>query len=111
MSPVICSAAVAAVMGSVGVEVVKPDKGVCVTVVTGVSMVTGTAMVTGVRGSGLTMAQVAGRLLPVPAPMASELRITRKCVLSEGVMVTVFGSSAHSFLVTWNGQDLVWLHQ
>lgn len=32
--------------------------------------------------------------------MASEQRITRKCVFSEGVMVNVFGSDL-SFLLTW----------
>ncbi len=59
--------------------------------------------VTGVRGSGLTMVQPgvpeASSLSSVC--MASELRMTLKWVFSEGIMVTVFGSSTFSFFETW----------
>lgn len=59
------------------------------------------------RGSGLTMVHTDGDdtpppfLISVSASMASELRMTRKWVLSDGVMVTVFSGSGFSFLVTW----------
>ncbi len=60
----------------------------------------------GVRGSGLTMVHTEEEAPPsfsisVSFSMASELRMTRKWVLSDGVMVTVFSSSGFSFLVTW----------
>lgn len=61
--------------------------------------------VTGVRGSGLTMLHTEERAASsfstsVSFSMASELRMTRKWVLSDGVMVTVFRGSDFSFLVT-----------
>lgn len=63
-------------------------------------------MVTGVRGSGLTMvhteeAAPSSFATCVSFSIASELRMTRKWVLSDGVMVTVFSGSGFSFLVTW----------
>lgn len=78
-------------------EAMAPTEG------SGISAVTGA---TGVRGSGLTMV-LNEEAPPLPLSssvsfsMASELRITRKCVLSDGVMVTVFRSSGLSFLVIW----------
>lgn len=70
---------------------------------TGVTVVIG---VIGVRGSGLTMVHTeedatSPLSISVSSSMASELRMTRKWVLSDGVMVTVFSSSGFSFLVTW----------
>lgn len=60
--------------------------------------------VMGVRGSGLTIVHTEGESssfsASLSASMASELRITRKWVLSEGVMVTFFSGSGFSFLVT-----------
>lgn len=58
------------------------------------------------RGSGLTTVRFGGGAPPpssssVPLCMASELRITRKWVLSDGVMVTVFSASGFSFLLNW----------
>lgn len=64
---------------------------------------TGVTVVTGVRGSGLTIAgKDTSSSLPVSLSfcIASELRMTRKWVLSDGVMVTVLISSAFSFLGT-----------
>lgn len=66
----------------------------------------GATVVTGVRGSGLTMVhneEGASSSFSISASfcMASELRMTRKWVFSDGVMVTVFRSSGFSFLVTW----------
>lgn len=60
----------------------------------------------GVRGSGLTMAgpHTGSREVcrpPASTSMASELRMTLKCVLSDGVIVIVLGSSEGSFLLTW----------
>lgn len=61
-------------------------------------------MAVGVRGSGLTMVQtgrtVSSFSVSASFSMASELRMTRKWVLSDGVMVTVFRDSCLSFLVT-----------
>lgn len=63
---------------------------------------------TAARGSGLTTVR-SGRGPPsssssvprqVSLCMASELRMTRKWVLSDGVMVTVFSASGFSFLLT-----------
>lgn len=39
----------------------------------------------------------------VEAAMALELRMTRKCVVSEGVMVTVFSDSDLSLRLTCDG--------
>lgn len=65
----------------------------------------GVTVVIGVRGSGLTMVHTEELLssfsFSVSFSMASELRMTRKWVLSEGVIVTVFTGSGFSFLVTW----------
>lgn len=65
----------------------------------------GAAAVVAARGSGLTTVRSGGGAPPssssVPLCMASELRITRKWVLSEGVMVTVFSASGFSFLLNW----------
>ena len=62
-------------------------------------------VVIGVRGSGLTIVHTeeapSSFLISVSFSMASELRMTRKWVLSDGVMVTVFRGSGLSFLVTW----------
>lgn len=75
-----------------------------ITVLADSSAFTGVTVVTGVRGSGLT---IVGKEPPSSFPMsasfciASELRMTRKWVLSDGVMVTVFRRSGLSFLVTW----------
>lgn len=56
-----------------------------------------------VRGSGLTILQT-GSVVLCPSldssSMASVLKITLKCVFSEGVMVNVFDSDL-SFLLTW----------
>ncbi len=76
-----------------------------VTVLTDVRGFTGVTVATGVRGSGLTMVQTEETALfsftlSVSFSMASELRMTRKWVLSEGVMVTVFRGSGLSFLAT-----------
>lgn len=67
---------------------------------TGVTVVRAAA-----RGSGLTTVH-SGRGPPsssgprwVSFCMASELRMTRKWVLSDGVMVTVFSASGFSFLL------------
>lgn len=49
------------------------------------------------RGSGLTTVHSTPRR--VSLRMASELRMTRKWVLSDGVMVTVFSASGFSFLL------------
>lgn len=59
----------------------------------------------GVRGSGLTTVRSGGEPPSsfagcVSLCMASELRMTRKWVLSDGVMVTVFSGSCFSFLLT-----------
>lgn len=59
-----------------------------------------------VRGSGFTILQMGSVVLSPPldsSSMASVLKITLKCVLSEGVMVNVFGSDL-SFLLTWMQQ-------
>lgn len=69
--------------------------------------ITGVTVVIGVRGSGLTMVHKEEEAPPplsisVSFSMASELRMTRKWVFSDGVMVTVFSSSGFSFLVTWS---------
>lgn len=56
-----------------------------------------------VRGSGFTILQTGSVLLSPSldsSSMASVLKITLKCVFSEGVMVKVFGSDL-SFLLTW----------
>lgn len=62
----------------------------------------GSMGVTAARGSGLTTVH-SGRSSSVPRwvsfCMASELRMTRKWVLSDGVMVTVFSASGFSFLL------------
>lgn len=61
--------------------------------------------VIGVRGSGLTTVH-SGAEPPSSFPtsvsvcMASELRMTRKWVFSDGVMVTVLTGSGFSFLLT-----------
>ena len=54
-----------------------------------------------VRGSGFKIWQM-GSVGPAvdSSSMASELKITLKCVFSEGVMVNFFGSDL-SFLLTW----------
>lgn len=56
-----------------------------------------------VRGSGFTMLQMGSVVLCLSlessSSIASELRMTLKCVFSEGVMVNVFGSDL-SFLLT-----------
>lgn len=62
-------------------------------------------MVIGVRGSGLTMVHAkeeapSSFAICVSFSIASELRMTRKWVLSDGMMVTVFSGSGFSFLVT-----------
>lgn len=64
----------------------------------------------GVRGSGLTMVRSGGEPFTVCVSlcMASELRMTRKWVLSDGVMVTVFSGSSFSFLLTWTS-SIGWL--
>lgn len=77
-----------------------------VMVLTDVRGFTGVTVVIGVRGLGLTMVHTEDEApssfsTSVSFSMASELRMTRKWVLSDGVMVTVFSSSAFSFLVTW----------
>lgn len=96
-----------------GVEVVTQDVrtstgsvGVMglIAMLTDSSGLTGVPLVTGVRGSGLTMAgKDTSSCFPASLSfcMASELRMTRKWVLSDGVMVTVFISSVFSFLGTW----------
>lgn len=76
-----------------------------VTVLTDARGFTGVTVATGVRGSGLTMVHTEEEApssfsISVSFCMASELRMTRKWVLSDGVMVTVFSSSGFSFLVT-----------
>lgn len=56
-----------------------------------------------VRGSGFIILQMGSLVLSVSldsSSMASVLKITLKCVFSEGVMVNVFGSVL-SFLLTW----------
>lgn len=65
----------------------------------------GDAVVIGERGSGLTTVHSEEEIQSsfpgsVSFCIASELRITRKCVLSDGVMVTVFINSGLSFLMT-----------
>lgn len=87
--------------GSVGVTGLTE-----VTVLTDARGLTGVIVVMGVRGSGLTMVHTEEEVrssfsISVSSSMASELRMTRKWVLSDGVMVTVFRSSGFSFLVTW----------
>lgn len=88
--------------GSVGVIGLIED-----TVLTDERGIAGVTVVTGVRGSGLTMVHTDEEEAPpsfsmsVSFCMASELRMTRKWVVSDGVMVTVFRSSGFSFLVTW----------
>lgn len=62
-------------------------------------------MGTGVRGSGLTTVHTEEEaatsfVTRVSFSMASELSMTRKWVLSDGLMVTVFSGSGLSFLVT-----------
>lgn len=68
---------------------------------------TGVKAATAVRGSGLTTVH-SGRGPPsssssaprwVSLCMASELRMTRKWVLSDGVMVTVLSASGFPFLL------------
>ena len=94
--------------GSVGV------RGGCTSTGVGERTTGPTAALVGVCAWGLMMAQ-AGRSPPPPMPLAiilggpgsnslciaSELRMTRKWVLSDGVMVTVLGSSYRSFLGAW----------
>lgn len=80
--------------GSVGASGLTEDIGL-----------TGVTVVTGVRGSGLTMLHTEEEVASsfstsVSFSMASELRMTRKWVLSDGVIVTVFTGSDFSFLVT-----------
>lgn len=89
--------------GSVGVIGLIED-----TVLTDDRGFTGVIVVTGVRGSGFTMVHTDEEeeappsfSMSVSFCMASELRMTRKWVLSDGVMVTVFRSSGFSFLVIW----------
>lgn len=78
-----------------------------VTVLTDARGFTGVTVVTGVRGLGLTMVHTeevgaaSSFSISVSFSMASELRMTRKWVVSDGVMVTVFSSSGFSFLGTW----------
>ena len=78
-----------------------------VTVLTDARGFMGVTAVTGVRGLGLTMVHTeedgaaSSFSISVSFSMASELRMTRKWVVSDGVMVTVFISSGFSFLVTW----------
>lgn len=52
-----------------------------------------------VRGSGFITLH-AGSMLPHCSPRVSVLKITLKCVVSEGVMLRIFGSDL-SFLLTW----------
>lgn len=84
--------------GSVGV------KGLTDITVLMLDRLSGVTVVTGVRGSGLTMVHTEGPpssfSVSVSFAIASELRMTRKWVLSDGVMVTVFSGSGFSFLVT-----------
>lgn len=66
---------------------------------------TGGTAGTAARGSGLTTVHSCrGPRSSSPRQaslcMASELRMTRKWVLSDGVMVTVFSASGFSFLLT-----------
>lgn len=79
-------------------------KGLTEVTVLMVDRLSGVTVVTRVRGSGLTMVQTEGApssfSVSVSFSMASELRMTRKWVLSDGVMVTVFSGSGLSFLVT-----------
>lgn len=86
--------------GSVGVTGLT-----AVAVLTDVRGFTGVTVVIGVRGCGLTMVHTeeaqSSFSISLSFSIASELRMTRKWVLSEGVMVTVFSSSGFSFLVTW----------
>ncbi|TNN78778.1 hypothetical protein EYF80_010948 [Liparis tanakae] len=73
------------------------------------SGIKGVIVVIGVRGLGLTIVHteeeeeegLSPLSISVSFSMASELRMTRKWVLSEGVMVTFFMSSSFSFLGTW----------
>lgn len=56
-----------------------------------------------VRGSGFTILQMRSSVLcfTLASPsLASKVEITLKCVFSEGVMISVFGSDL-SFLFTW----------
>lgn len=73
-----------------------------VAVLTDVRGSSGVRVVIGVRGCGLMMVRTeeSSFSISLSFSMASELRMTRKWVLSEGVMVTVFSSSGFSFLVT-----------
>lgn len=64
----------------------------------------GVSVVIGVRGSGLTIVHTEEEAtcsfsVSISFSMASELRMTRKWVLSNGVMTTVFNGSGFSFLV------------
>lgn len=81
----------AIVLDSEGVEVATQS-----------AAISGEIGVAGVRGSGFTIVHMgAGSRMSFTSEsgsMASELRITRKCVFSDGVMVTVLGSSVLSFL-------------
>lgn len=76
-----------------------------VAVLTDARRSSGVTVVIGVRGCGLTMVHTeeapSSFSISLSFSMASELRMTRKWVFSEGVMVTVFSSSGFSFLVTW----------
>lgn len=72
------------------------------------SGIKGVIVVIGVRGFGLTIVhteeeeeEMGLSPLSISVSMASELRMTRKWVLAEGVMVTFFMSSSFSFLETW----------
>lgn len=85
--------------GSVGVTGLTEVK-----VLTDDSELSDVTVVMGVRGSGLTTVHTEGVSsscsVSSSASIASELRMTRKWVLSEGVMVTVFSGSGFSFLMT-----------
>lgn len=97
-----------------GVEVVTLDgrtsggsagvKGLTDVTVLMLDRLSGVTVVTGVRGSGLTMVHTEGPpssfSVSVSFAIASELRMTRKWVFSDGVMVTVLSGSSFSFLVT-----------
>lgn len=77
-----------------------------VTVLAGATGFTSVTLVRGMRGSGFTMVHTEEEehcffSISVSFSMASELRMTRKCVLSDGVMFTVLSGPSLSFLVTW----------
>lgn len=76
-----------------------------VMLLTGERRLSGVTVVIGVRGSGFTIVHTeegpaSSFSVSVSFSMASELRITLKWVLSDGVMVTVFSSSGLSFFWT-----------